>query len=105
MKDEDLDNIPIKIAIALGRLLERNKALQPNANNKIEYADSYNKICLNSGLRKATVSDVFNARSSNVRASTLILVLKGMNYNLEEFAKIYDMLTLDDIKVFLKGKL
>ena len=84
--------------------LEKNKALQPNTNNESENADSYNKICLNSGLRKATVSDIFNAKSSNVRASTLILVIKGMNYTFQDFAIIYDSLNKDDIKVFLKKK-
>ncbi|HNP68761.1 MAG TPA: hypothetical protein PKH16_12715 [Aequorivita sp.] len=104
MKDELTYNIPIKIAIALSRLLEKNKALQPNTNNESKNADSYNKICLNSGLRKATVSDIFNAKSSNVRASTLILVIKGMNYTFQDFAIIYDSLNKDDIKVFLKKK-
>ncbi len=104
MKDEAVYNIPIKIAIALSRLLEKNKALQTDTNNENEIADSYNKICLNSGLRKATVSDIFNAKSTNVRASTLVLVLKGMNYRFQDFAIIYDSLNKSDIDLFLKKK-
>jgi GH24 family phage-related lysozyme (muramidase) len=104
MKDEAANNIPIKIAIALSRLLEKNKALQTDTNKVSEIADSYNKICLNSGLRKATVSDIFNAKSTNVRASTLVLVLNGMNYRLQDFAIIYDSLNKADIELFLKQK-
>ena len=104
MKDETVYNIPIKIAIALSRLLEKNKALQTDTNKESKNADSYNKICLNSGLRKATVSDIFNAKSTNVRASTLILVLNGMNYRLQDFAIIYDSLNKADIELFLKQK-
>lgn len=104
MKDESLYNIPIKIAIALSRLLEKNKALKLDTNIKVENADSYNKICLNSGLRKATVSDIFNAKSTNVRATTLVLVIEGMNYKFKDFAVIYDSLNNTDVDLFLKKK-
>lgn len=104
MKDESLYNIPIKIAIALSRLLEKNKALKLDTKIKVENADSYNKICLNSGLRKATVSDIFNAKSTNVRATTLVLVIEGMNYKFKDFAVIYDSLNNADVDLFLKKK-
>lgn len=102
MKDELENIIPIKIAISLTRLLAENKTLSPTSSNTKEIANSYNKICLNSGLRKATVSDIFNAKSINARASTLILIIEGMGYKFEDFAKIYDMVNFRDIKEFSK---
>ena len=103
MKDEHLLNISIKIAITLTRLLETSKTSLSRAINKEEIADSYNKIALNSGLRKATVSDVFNAKSDPL-SSTLMLIIKGMGYTLEEYAQIYDAIKEDEIKEFEKRK-
>ena len=101
MKEELIPDIKIKIAISLNRLLDTTKNFRPNNNNEEEIAKSYNKIALASFLRKATVSDIFNAKSKTTPAcGSLFLIIEAMGYTLSDFAKIYDSVTTLDIKDF-----
>ena len=103
MKEDLLPHIPIKIAITLAKLLEASKQSPPTIIHNEEVADSYNKIALNAGVRKATVSDSFNAKS-DIQSSTLILIIKGMGYKLEDFAKLYDSIEDKEVQEFEKTK-
>lgn len=103
MKEELIPDIKIKIAISLNRLLDTTKNFKPNNNDEEEIAKSYNKIALASFLRKATVSDIFNAKSKTSPSSgTLFLIIEAMGYTLNDFAKIYTSITKTDIEEFIR---
>jgi len=101
MKKELISYINIKIAITLNKLLiQINKTHQLN-NSDEEVINSYNQIALEAGIRKATVSDTFNAKSkSGPNSTTVILIIEAMGYSLLDFAKIYDSVTDIEIKNF-----
>lgn len=100
MKNEEQTNIKIKIAISLNQLLSRNKGFidEDNAANIIK---SYNKIALKVDLRKATVSDIFNAKS-NCQITSLFPIIEALGYNLSDFAEVYDNVTESQVKKFIK---
>ena len=88
--------IRIKIAVSLRRLLENSKKFTQNDE---DIAQSYNQIALISGLRKGTVSDTFNAKSTP-SSVTLILIVESMGFDLRVFSKYYCSITDSDIKKF-----
>lgn len=90
-------HIKIKIAISLKTLLENNKSNL--LTDRADIATSYNEIALRADLRKATVSDIFNAKSMP-SAGTLILILEAMQIQLVDFSKVYDSVTERDIQKF-----
>ena len=93
------ENIKIKIAISLRTLLEKVK-WSPNKHGKdVDIGDSHNTIGLNAGIRKATVTDIFNAVSCP-NSSTLILIIEAMGFKSGDFSEIYDSLTEAEIKDF-----
>jgi len=96
MKKELEELIRIKIAISLRRLLENSKKfLQSDG----DIAHSYNQIAIITGLRKGTVSDTFNAKSTP-GSSTLILIVESMGFDLRDFSKLYCSITENEIKSF-----
>jgi len=99
MKRELIQHIHIKIAISLNKLLITSKDFCKEDGKVNEIAKSYNQIALNADLRKATVSDTFNAKSIP-NTTTLILILEAMGHTLNDFAKIYDSITDYDINKF-----
>ncbi len=99
MKKELIQCIRIKIAISLNELLVTSKDFSRRNVEVDEIAQSYNQIALNADVRKATVSDTFNAKSIP-NTTTLILIIEAMGYSLNDFAKIYDLISDADIKKF-----
>ncbi len=98
------ENIKTKIAISLRILLEKSK-INTQTKGKYDYiGDSYNTIALNAEIRKATVTNIFNANSSP-NSGTLILIIEAMGFKLSDFSKIYDSLTDRDIQKFKNKKL
>lgn len=95
------ENIKIRIAISLKALLEKCKLLTKGEKDLV--GDSYNTIALNAGIRKATVTDIFNAKSSP-NSTTLILIIEAMGHTLSDFSKIYDSLKDSDIQDFKRKK-
>ncbi len=103
MKNELISNINIQIAISLKRLLETNRNIFPNKGSDEEVIRSYNEIALQADIRKATVSDAFNAKTKfGPNATTLILIVETMGYNLNDFAVLYDSITEVEIAEFKK---
>ena len=101
MKEELIPDIKFKIAISLNRLLDSTKQFRPIKNNEEEIAKSYNKIALAAFIRKATVSDIFNAKSkTSPSTGSLLLIIEAMGYTLTDFAKIYDSVTKTDVEKF-----
>ncbi|MCK7591271.1 hypothetical protein M0G43_11855 [Subsaxibacter sp. CAU 1640] len=68
-----------------------------------EIIKSYNEIALQPDIRKATVSDTFNAKSkSGPNSTTMILIIEAMGYTLGDFSNQYDSITQSDIENFIK---
>lgn len=99
MKNESPKDIKIKIAISLNKLLDDSKTISQETTNEESIGISYNEIALNAEMRKATVSDIFNAHKS-ANTSTLFRIIFAMGYNLSDFSKKYDTITELDVKNF-----
>ncbi|OBX23228.1 MULTISPECIES: helix-turn-helix domain-containing protein [Bizionia] len=99
MDDALEKNIKFKIAISLNILLEKRKNDYKNVIKKDLLGDSYNSIALNADIRKATVSNIFNARS-NPNSITLISIIEAMGFSLIDFSKIYCSISEKDINKF-----
>lgn len=93
VKKETDDYTKLKIAISLRKLLENN--------GDLPIMQSYNKIALTAYVRKATVSDTFNAKSIP-NSLTLFLIIEAMGFSLTDFSKIYDAIEGLDIELFRK---
>ncbi|MCK0160089.1 MULTISPECIES: hypothetical protein [Flavobacteriaceae] len=96
MKKELEKLIRIKIAISLRRLLENSKKFLQSDD---DIAQSYNQIAIITGLRKGTVSDTFNAKSTP-GSGTLILIVESMGFDLRDFSKLYCSINESEIKSF-----
>ncbi|QGK73202.1 hypothetical protein [Flavobacterium sp. SLB02] len=82
---------PTRIAVSLRRLLK--------SIGEDPVTQSYNKIALTAYIRKATVSDTFNARSIP-NSLTLFLIVETMGFSFTDFAKIYDSIENSDLVIF-----
>lgn len=103
MKDNPEIIIALRIAAALSKILDEQRAKEsPHAriaNNPGHLINSYSKIALEAGVRKATVSDLFNGKKYP-RASTLVRVLSALGKSMTDFGKYFDRLTDSDIQKF-----
>ncbi|TXD81179.1 hypothetical protein ESY86_18575 [Subsaximicrobium wynnwilliamsii] len=98
-------NIKIKIAIALNRLLTINIEYSKVEDDDLDIIKSYNKIALDADIRKATVSDAFNAKSkSGPNSTTIVLIIEAMGFSIKDFAIIYDSINKNDIENFNNSK-
>lgn len=105
MENVSISNINIKIAISLNKLLDASKNLSSSNKTEEEIIKSYNEIALQADIRKATVSDTFNAKSkSGPNSTTLILIIEAMGYKLLDFANLYDSITQTDIDNFKNAR-
>ncbi|WP_306349883.1 hypothetical protein [Flavobacterium sp. '19STA2R22 D10 B1'] len=93
VKKETDDNTKFKIAISLRKLLDRN--------GNLPIMQSYDKIAATANIRKATVSDTFNAKSVP-NSLTLFLIIEAMGFSLTDFSKVYDSIVNSDIESFKK---
>jgi hypothetical protein len=93
VKKETDENIKLKIAVSLRKLLETIEGYP--------VAQSYNKIALTAYVRKATVSDAFNAKSIP-NSLTLFLIIEAMGFSITDFAKVYDSIENSDLIEFKK---
>ncbi len=99
--------IQLKYGLAFSKLLVENKKIKTrNEKNNIEDFNlnhSLGKISSDTGLRVATLSDIFSGKS-NPKGVTIELILKSLGKTLSQFAKYYDNFEEDDINNF-KAKL
>lgn len=101
MKEELIQVINIKIAITLNLLLETSRKFISINKSSEEIIESYNEIALEADIRKATVSDAFNAKAiTGPKSTTVFLIVQAMGYSLSDFADIYDRLTNKDVERF-----
>ncbi|QQX76462.1 MULTISPECIES: hypothetical protein [Aequorivita] len=105
MKKELIQVIKIQIAITLISLLETSKKFSPINKTNEQIIESYNRIAVEADIRKATVSDAFNAKSiTGPNSTTVFLIVKAMGYTLSDFAKKYDSITEADVEKFKKTR-
>ncbi len=105
MKEELIQVINIKIAITLNFLLETSKKFSSINKSSEGIIESYNEIALEADIRKATVSDTFNAKSiTGPNSTTVFLIIQAMGYSLSDFAKKYDSLTTKDVEKFKNAR-
>jgi len=99
--------IKYKYACALNILLAKNKK-KNEKNKKAGVEDntldhSYDDISSSTGLRTATISDIFNG-ISEAKIYTIDLILKSLGVTYKKFGEILDKLTEKDILQFLDDK-
>ncbi|PZD76447.1 hypothetical protein [Mesonia sp. K7] len=97
MENELEDIIKYRVAITLNILLEKNKLLK----GKGKPPSSYNQIALDAHVRKATVSNTFNAKTAP-NVTTLIMIIEAMQYGLKDFSEIYNSISDNDLKKYRK---
>lgn len=87
-----------KIIISLKKLLEKGKNLQKEVDdNKIIF--SYHGVASNALLRKATINDTLNGKSSP-KAATLISIVEAMGFTMTDFGKTFDAISEEEIKMY-----
>ncbi|MGY5847666.1 hypothetical protein ACW6QP_09615 [Salegentibacter sp. HM20] len=94
MERELEENIKLKTAISLNILLQKIKSRQAP---KADAAFSYGTIASRAFIRKATVSNIFNAKT-NPGTPTLILIIEAMGFTIIDFAEIYESFSAFDLK-------
>jgi len=99
--------IQYKCACALNTLLKRNKKInEKNKKKGIEDSTlnhSYEKISSSTGLRVATISDVFNG-GSEVKIYTSDLIIKALGSTYIKFGRLMDSLNEEEVIEFIKRK-
>ena len=99
-KTEEQIFINYKYALALKKLFDRVKktAARNKKNGQVGSSldDSYDKISSRTGLRQATISDAFNGKSE-MKASTIDLILSSLRKNYTQFGRVMDKLTEEEI--------
>jgi len=95
--------IQLKIGLAFSKLLEENKDVKTeNDKNNIEdikLNSSLGEVANDTGLRVATLSDIFSGKS-NPKAVTIERILKSLGKNLNQLAEYYDNFKESDIIKF-----
>lgn len=90
----------IKVIISLKKLLEKGKNLQKLVeDNTIVY--SYHGVASNALLRKATINDTLNGKTSP-QASTLISIVEAMEFTMTDFGKEFDSISELEIQNYLE---
>ncbi len=93
--------IIIKTAIALRKMLSKNKSSLSKTSDNSDLVNSYDKIAANSNseLTKATVNSAFSGKKRSTMA-TIVLITESMGYTMVDFSEIYDNLSEEDVIKF-----
>jgi|SRR5574338_561433 transcriptional regulator with XRE-family HTH domain len=107
-KNDGNDFIKLKVAYALNKLLQKNKRIyERNRKQGIEdllLDHSFDRIASRTGLRIATISEVFNGKV-DPKFSTISLILQSLGVNFSGFGKLMDRVTEAEAKAFVDSKL
>ena len=99
-RKENVEIVKVIMSELLISILEEHKKINKNLpKNERALNDSYDKIFYDSGLRKATISDMKNGKS-DFAFSTLITILNSLGYSLSDFAIKFD----EKYKNYIKEK-
>jgi hypothetical protein len=94
--------INYRYALAFKKLIEDNKkkALrQKKKGEDFQLDDSYGKISSSTGLRPATISNLISGLS-DIKASTIALLLESLGRTYSQFGKIMDGLTEHEVMAY-----
>lgn len=100
MDKQQAELIQLRFGLTLKLILDENKS-NAIANPKKDVIDSYGKLELSSGLRKATLID-FASGKSNPSGTTIAAILEALEMSLSEFGSVYDKITEKDILEYKK---
>lgn len=95
MDKKQAELIQLRYGLSLKLILDDNK-LKAAENPRKEIIDSYGKLEISSGLRKATLVD-FASGKSNPSGTTIAAILEALEMSLGEFAAYYDKITEKEI--------
>lgn len=106
-KSREQEFIQFKYALALYRLLLDNKAkaieIKKKGKEDVQLADSIGSLSSTTGLRKATISYILSGLS-DIKGSTLDLLLDGLGKSYSQFAKYIDSFSEADVLEYKKIK-
>lgn len=101
------DGNNFKVAYALNKLLQKNKRrYERNREQGIEdllLDHSFDRIASRTGLRIATISEVFNGKV-DPKFSTISLILQSLGVGYSGFGKLMDSVTEAEAKAYLDTK-
>ncbi|GAA4736860.1 hypothetical protein [Flavisolibacter ginsenosidimutans] len=106
-KNKEQVYVKYKYALAFKLLLDKNKKQRKRNDKKgvvdMNLDDSYGKISSTTGLRPATLSEALSGLSE-VKATTIDLILNSLGASYAQFGKIMDNLTEEKIIEYKKLK-
>jgi transcriptional regulator with XRE-family HTH domain len=100
MDKQQAELIQLRFGLTLKLILEENKSKAID-NPKKDIIDSYGKLEMSSGLRKATLID-FALGKSNPSGTTIAAILEALEMSLSEFGLVYDKITEREILEYKK---
>jgi transcriptional regulator with XRE-family HTH domain len=100
MDKQQAELMQLRFGLTLKLILDENKS-KALSNPKKDVIDSYGKLELSSGLRKATLIDFASGRS-NPSGTTIAAILDALEMSLSEFGIVYDKITEKEILEYKK---
>ena len=100
MDKQQAELIQLRFGLTLKLILDENKS-KATDNPKKDIIDSYGKLEISSGLRKATLID-FVSGKSNPSGTTIAAILDALEITLTDFGKQYDRITENDVLEYKK---
>jgi transcriptional regulator with XRE-family HTH domain len=100
MDKQQAELVQLRFGLALKLILDENKSKAID-NPKKDIIDSYGKLEISSGLRKATLID-FASGKSNPSGTTIAAILEALEISLSEFGTVYDKITEKEILEYKK---
>lgn len=101
LKAREKEQILLKYALAFSKLLELN--FQENREGKIprkrQRVSTLGELSIDTELRPATLSNIFLGRS-NLKAITILQILKSLGRSYTEFANQFDNLSEKELAEF-----
>jgi transcriptional regulator with XRE-family HTH domain len=91
MDKQQAELIQLRFGLTLKLILDENKTKAADKPKK-DIIDSYGKLEISSGLRKATLID-FASGKSNPSGTTIAAILEALEISLSEFGAVYDKIT------------
>ncbi|SEI39633.1 Helix-turn-helix [Dyadobacter koreensis] len=103
MEEKERKYAQLRVAMVLTRLLEENKILA-DTNKKDHYKDltlihSQLQISVETGLRPATLTSIFNG-DSNPTITSVIQILTALKKTFVEFGNLYENIPESEIQKF-----
>lgn len=106
-KSEEQELINYRYALAFHKLITSNKkkakANKKKGLNDFPLDDSYGKLSSSTGLRPATISNIISGLS-DLKASTIYLLLSALNKTYKQFGTVMDTLSDEEVNQYKRVK-